>query len=106
MADIVNLTSTALQHDRERLESFGGHTIARGRATRWHWAQDSEGNSVFDIFRGGEHEVLAARIARNLKSFHARDADGELIVSGSLDHVFAELDDYFARQHGESQQPD
>lgn len=89
--------------DREKLESFGGHTIAHGRATRWHWAKGSNGNDVFEIYRGGENEVLAARITRSREqdAFFGRDGSETMIVSGTLEHVLAELEKYFARLHGE-----
>ena len=84
------------------MESFGGHTIAHGRATRWHWDKDSNGDDVFEIYRGGADEVLAARISRNRKmdAFCAHDGIGKLIEAGTLTHVMAELEKYFIRSHG------
>ena len=104
MSNIFNLPADFIgKEDRRKVESFGGHTIAHGRATRWHWEKDADGNDVFEIFRGGEDEVLAARISRNRErdSFYAHDDPGSLIASGALEHVFGELDAYFARLHGE-----
>jgi hypothetical protein len=104
MGKIVTLPENFIgKEDRERLESFGGHTVAHGRATRWNWRKDSDGDDVFEIYRGGDNEILIARINRDRKrdTFCARDATGGPLVSGSLEHVFAQLDAYFARMHGE-----
>jgi|GEM_PF-1247955 hypothetical protein len=89
--------------DREKLESFGGHTIAHGRATRWRWDKTADGDDVFEIHTGGANDALAVRIGRDreLDQYIAHDASGLPIVSGALDHVFAELDSHFARVHGE-----
>ena len=104
MTDIINLPSNFIgKEDRERLESFAGHTIAHGRATRWHWDKNAAGDDLFEIYKGGERETLTARISRDRKldAFRARDARGNLITSGALEHVFAELEAYFSRLHGE-----
>jgi hypothetical protein len=47
--------------------------------------------------------MLAVSISRNreLDAFCVRDAAGQSISSGTLDHVFAELEAYFIRVHGE-----
>ena len=68
-----------------------------------HHAQDADGNDVFEIYRGGEDEVLAVRInrERDRNSFYALDATGDLIASRVLEHVFPELEAHFARLHGE-----
>jgi hypothetical protein len=89
--------------DREKLESFGGHTIAHGRATRWRWDKNAKGDDVFEIHTGGPDAALAVCIDRDRKldQYVAHDAAGYTIVSGALDHVFAELDGYLARLHGE-----
>jgi hypothetical protein len=94
------------KHDREKLESFGGHTIAHGRATRWHWAKNADGDDVFELYRGGENEVLAARILRDREHdvFSASDGSEKSLASGTLEHLLAELERYFASLHGE--QPD
>jgi len=104
MAKIVNLPPNVIsKEDKERLEAFGGHTIAHGRATRWHWAQDATGDDIFEFYIGGDDEVLAARISRDREhdAFLATDSQGQTITSGTLDHVFAELEDFFTRLHGE-----
>lgn len=104
MSRVVSLPPNIIsKEDKERLESFGGHTIAHGRATRWHWEKDATGDDVFELFVGGENEMLVARISRDREhdAFLATDAQGQSIVSGVLDHVFAQLDDYFIRLHGE-----
>jgi hypothetical protein len=104
MTDIISLPDNFIgKEDREKLESFGGHTIAHGRATRWHWNKDADGDDVFEMFHGGADETLAARINRDRKQdvFCARGATDEQIASGTLEHVLAELEAYFARLHGE-----
>ena len=104
MAEIIKLPGNYIgKEDREKLESFGGHTISHGRATRWHWGEDADGDDVFEIYRGGEDETLVTRIGRDreMDAFCAHDAAGNLVVSGALEHVMAELDRYFVRIHGE-----
>lgn len=91
------------KEDKEKLESFGGHTIAHGRATRWHWTKKANGDDVFEIYRGGLDEELAARVIRDRKEdvFFALDGAEGLIVTGTLEHVMAELEMYFSRLHNE-----
>lgn len=104
MAKIIKLPGNFIgPADREKLESFGGHTIAHGRATRWCWGKNAAGDDVFEIHTGGADDALAVRIDRDRKldQYNARDAAGYTIVSGALEHVFAELEGYFARLHGE-----
>jgi len=104
MTDIINLSDNIFSHkDREHLASFGGHTIAHGRATRWHWAKDENGAETFEIFRGGADEVLAVVISRDRKlhAFYAHDEKGDMVASGELEHVMAELEQYFIQLHGE-----
>jgi hypothetical protein len=104
MAKIITLPDNLIgEDDREKIESFGGHTIAHGRATRWHWGKNDNGDDVFEFYRGGADEVLAARIYRDRKQdvFCAQDGSEKMITSGALEHVLAELDKYFARLHGE-----
>jgi hypothetical protein len=105
MSEIINLADNIIsKEDREQLASFGGHTIAHGRATRWHWGKAANGDAVFEIFRGGANEVLAVCISRDRKmdAFYAHDATGNMISTGKLDHVMAELEQYFIQLHGES----
>lgn len=104
MSEIINLADNIIsKEDREQLASFGGHTIAHGRATRWHWDKADNGDDVFEIFRGGADEELAVRVSRNreLDAFYAHDAMGKVISAGVLDHVMAELEQYFIELHGE-----
>jgi len=107
MTEIIRLPDNFIgKEDREKLESFAGHTIARGRATRWHWAKNAAGNDVFEIYTGGADEILNVSISRDRQrdEYLASDAAGHPIVTGVLEHVFAELEGYFIRLHGE--QPD
>lgn len=63
----------------------------------------ADGDDVFEIYRGGVDEVLTVRVHRNrqMDAFCAHDADGNTIGSGELEHVMAELEQYFIRLHGE-----
>lgn len=89
--------------DHEKLESFAGHTVARGRAVRWHWDKTGDGDDVLEIFRHNDADTPDARITRDRQqdAFLAHDAGGTLIASGILEHMLAELEAYFARLHGE-----
>lgn len=105
MSDIVQLPENFIgREDRERLESFGGHTIAHGRATRWHWANDGQSGDVFEIYRGGAHEVLAYRVSRDRKQgvFRVHDARERAVLQGDLEHVMAGLEKMLSTEHGES----
>jgi len=105
MSEIINLAENIINREnREQLASFAGHTIAHGRATRWHWSKDDNRDDLFEIFRGGADEVLAVCINRDRKTdaFYAHDAIGNMLVSGELDHVMAELERYFIQLHGET----
>jgi hypothetical protein len=104
MADVTRLPDNFIgKEDREKLESFGGHTIARGRATRWHWGADAAGNDAFEIHEGGTQERLAASVGRDrrLDVFVAVDGEHRVIGKGDLEHVMAELERYFIKKHGE-----
>jgi hypothetical protein len=104
MSKIIELPRNFIgKEDKERLESFGGHLIAHGRATRWHWSRNGEGDDIFEIYTGGANERLSARVNRDrdLDAFCAAEGSGRLIVAGPLDHVMAALDEHFARLHDE-----
>ena len=104
MSKIINLEDNIIgRKDRQLLESFGGHTIAHGRATRWHWHHTDNADEVFEIYRGGADEVLAVCINRDRKTdaYYANDARGNMISSGTVDHIMAELEQYFIELHGE-----
>lgn len=106
MADVTRLPPNFIHpHDRERLDSFMGHEIGRGRATRWHWSREPEVGDVLELYAGGADERLLCRITRPRErhAFQARDAQGALLVEGSLDHLMAALDAWLASLHGESQ---
>jgi hypothetical protein len=105
MAEIIELPQNFFgKEDREKLESFGGHEIAHGRVTRWHWSKDQDGDDVFEIFKGGPDEYLVARVSRDRDrhAYCAHDADEQHLVSGALDHVMAELDQWLASMHNET----
>ena len=104
MSQIIHLSENIIgKKDRELLESFGGHTIAHGRATRWHWHKAENGDVLFEIFRGGSDEELAMCVNRDRKvdAFYAHDAAGRMVASGKLDHVLLTLEQYFTQLHGE-----
>ena len=104
MAEIIGLPENIIgKEDHEALESYGGHEISRGRATRFHWDKDEDGSPVFQIFRGGADEELVVTIRRDREKdeFQAITPQGKQIVSGTLEHVMAVLDEKLAREHGE-----
>jgi len=102
VADIIQLPDNLISRmDRERLESFGGHSIARGRATRWHWYRKADGDEVFEIYRGSKGVDLLARIQRDRAHdiYRVHDLRGDLISTGMLELVLVKLDSYLARLH-------
>lgn len=104
MSEIVQLPENFIgKEDRERLESFGGHTIAHGRATRWHWSSDERGNDVFEIYKGGADEALAYRVSRDRRNdlFRVHDSREREVLSGDLEHVMAGLEEMLSTEHGE-----
>lgn len=104
MKKIIDLPDNFIGHeDREKLESFAGHTIARGRAVRWHWDKTADGDDVLEIYRFNDDDKPDVRITRDRANdaFCAHDADGTMIATGTLEHMLAVLEEYFARLHGE-----
>ncbi|MDR9437535.1 MAG: hypothetical protein RI563_11685 [Thiohalophilus sp.] len=104
MAEIIELPDNFFgKHDRERVESFAGHEVAHGRATRWHWAKDNDDDDIFQLFAGGADEYLILTLSRDREqdAYCAHDGEGRHLVSGSMDHVMAEVDAYLTAQHGE-----
>ncbi|MGB5396303.1 MAG: hypothetical protein WBN96_04090, partial [Gammaproteobacteria bacterium] len=98
MSEIIKLAENHLsKKDHERLASFGGHVIAHGRATRWHFSKGENGAETFEIFRGGADEVMAVCVSHDRKThaFYALDELGNMVASGELDHVMAELEQHF-----------
>lgn len=80
--------------DEARLESFGGHLIGRGRATRWHWNRERGVDIAFELFRGGADEAFLLAIKRDRVKdvFYILDAAGERLEEGKLDHVMTVVD--------------
>ena len=104
MAEIIELPENIIgKEDHEKLESFGGHEISHGRATRYHWSEDNEGSPVFEIFRGGADEELVVRISRSREKheYLVHDKNGRIVTEGTLDHIMAGLDNKLAIEHGE-----
>ena len=107
MTKIIRLPDNIIsKEDREKLESFAGHTIARGRATRWNWDKNGEGDDQFVVSSRGSDMQFTVTISRDREQdvFYAHDTVGCLIALGALEHLFAELEVYFVRLHDE--QPD
>ncbi|HEX5419584.1 MAG TPA: hypothetical protein VFY39_06270 [Gammaproteobacteria bacterium] len=95
MPDIVNLPENFIgKDDEQRLESFGAHLIAHGRATRWHWNREHGIDVAFEILAGGTKEHLVVSIVRDRKRdrFVAKDARGAVVGKGALDRVMAAVD--------------
>ena len=71
----------------------------------WHWARDDKHDAVFEIFRGGANEELIARVYRDREHdvFIVCNEPGGTISTGTLEHVMAEMEEYFMRIHGELQ---
>jgi hypothetical protein len=104
MTRVIRLADNFIgKEDRDKLESYAGHTIARGRATRWCWGKTPDGDDRFEIHTGGANDRLAVTVSRNREqdSFFVCDAAGRLITTGPLDHILAELENYFIQTHGE-----
>lgn len=104
MSEIIELPNNFFgKDDRERLESFGGHEIARGRATRWHWDKDKDNDDMFQLFAGGANEYLILTLSRDRgqDACCAHDGQHNHLASGSLDHVMAAVDEFLALQHEE-----
>lgn len=82
------------KEDEIKLESFGGHLIAHGAATRWHWLRARGFDVEFEVLRGGSEEELLVRIGRDRRRrvFYAVDASGQRVAEGLLEHVMAVVD--------------
>jgi hypothetical protein len=104
MSEVISLPDNFISKgDQRRLESFAGHTIARGRATRWQWGVNDNGDDTFSLYTGGEQESLAAWVDRDhaADKFRAYKSQGQAIAKGPLEKVMAALDEYFMRLHNE-----
>lgn len=90
--------------DHKNLESFGAHQISRGRLTRYHWNKDNNDDPVFELYRGGANEVLVTTIERDRAKgeFQAKDGEGKMLMTGTLDHIMAFLDRKLSIEHGET----
>ena len=104
MTEIIELPDNPMTpHDLRALESWGGHEISHGRATRFHWDKNENGDPVFELYKGGANEVLAMRIYRDRENhvYCVDNAAGRTIITGSIDHIMAETDQILAEDHGE-----
>jgi hypothetical protein len=88
--------------DEARLESFGGHLIAGGLATRWHWRREAGIDVAFEVFYGGadERPLLTVTRDRERDAFVAKDGAGRVIAEGTLDRVMASADELARAKHG------
>ena len=105
MPTVIELPDNFIsQNDRKALESFGGHEISLGRATRFQWEQNEDNETVFKLYRGGPDEKLVFSIERDRieNAFIAVNPAGKPILSGSLDHIMAKMDEKLLLEHGES----
>jgi len=108
MAEIIRLPDNIIsKRDKHALESFGAYSIAHGHTTRWQWTRDNNGDEVFQLFRGAVIAELAVNITRDseLDTFCASDSAGELITTGTLRHVFTELEYYLSLLHEDTPPP-
>lgn len=104
MGNTIQLADNFIGNDdRHKLESFGGHIITLGRAARSHWQKDTSGDDVYEICHGDIHNLITVSIRRIRKEdlFLAHDDNDKMLVSGSLEHVMAGLEQYFLTMHGE-----
>jgi hypothetical protein len=87
--------------DEARLESFGGHLIAAGLATRWHWNREAGVDVAFEVFRGGgdERRLLTITRDRSRDAFVANDGAGRVFAEGTLDRVMASSDELARAAH-------
>jgi hypothetical protein len=76
--------------------------MAHGGAMYWQWGKDADEGDILEIYPVCADNWLNARISRNreLDRFCVRDA-AQSIASDALEHVFAELELYLVRIHGE-----
>ena len=90
------------KEDEGRLESFGGHLVATGLATRWHWSREAGIDVGFEVFHGGADERLLLTITRDRERdvFVATDATGRVFAEGTLDRVMASADELARVIHG------
>lgn len=104
MAEIIHLPENIIsKNDRNALESFAAHSIARGLVVRWHWARNNNnGDEIFQLFSGPKQEDLIINISRDseLDAFCATDDTGKIITFGPLTHLFSELEEYLVMLQG------
>jgi hypothetical protein len=90
--------------DQARLESFAGHEIAHGRATRWRWRQTDAGESFALLGDGADLCIAAVVRDRAAGCFRAYDGERRELANGDLAHVMAALEHYLTARHGEPPQ--
>jgi len=104
MSDIIELPDNPIGlEDRQRLEAFGGHTIARGRGTRWQWSAQAMGDARFELLAGGADEHLVASVVRDRQAdlYRAFDAEHRELANGDLQQVMTALERFLSARHGD-----
>lgn len=102
---IVELPSDFIgREDELKLESFGGHLIARGCASRWHWNRKHGVDVAFELFRGGAEESPLVTIKRDRAKdvFYVLDASGRRLEEGKLEHVMSFVDERARSRRGDT----
>ncbi len=84
------------KEDEQRLESFGAHLIAHGKATRWRWARQNGIDVAFDVYRGGPDEELMFSFSRDRERergyYQLTDAAGRTLEKGKLERLMFTAD--------------
>lgn len=86
------------KEDEQRLESFGAHLIAHGKATRWRWVRKNGIDVAFNVYRGGPDEVLMFSFSRDREREGERgyylltDATGRTLEKGKLERLMFTAD--------------
>lgn len=95
---VVLADGSMTRADRQRLESFASHLVARGCAARWSWHGRSGHDMTLQLYkgRGDSDPMVYFRRSRAKRAFCARDAAGRVIAQGDLPHVLTVVD-RFAR---------
>lgn len=103
MGEIITLPDNFMTlSDRKALQSFGGREISHGRAFRYEWGQNKNGDPIFKIYSTEEDGRLILSILRNRKKhiYTVYNHEGEYVVSGKLDQVMAVLDRRLTHSNG------
>ena len=103
MGEVIRLPINFIgKLDQRRLEIFGGHMLATGRATSWQWDLNDQGADMFSVYTGATNKKLAAWIERDqtLSRFRGYDGLGRIIAEGPIYEVIFTMDKFFKKLHG------